>query len=71
MQQKKTIIKANSITPINQTPEMIMKRGRHGGKRAPLGMNPGQKKMINFGFKFISNIITALFWTAIVIEFVI
>lgn len=66
--QKKAIIKANSIRPIRLTPEMIMKRGGHGGKRSPLGMNPNQKKVINFSFKLITNLVTALFWTAMVVE---
>ena len=69
--QKKAIINANKVMPITLTPEMIMKRGRGGHKRSPLGMSPETKKKINFGFKFVSSVITALFWTAIVIEFVI
>lgn len=69
--QREALIKANSVMPITLTPEMIMKRGRSGGKRAPLGMTPEQKKAINFGFKFVSNLVLALFWTAMVIKFVI
>lgn len=69
--QKDAIIRANSITPIVLTPEMIMKRGRKGGKRAPLGMDPQQKKTINFGIKLVTSIITVLFWTSMVVEFVI
>lgn len=69
--QKDAIIKANAVAPITLTPEMILMRGRRAEKRAPLGMTPKQKKAINFGFKFASNLIIALFWTAIVIEFAI
>ena len=69
--QKDAIIRANAITPIVLTPEMIMKRGRNGGKRAPLGMNPQQKKTINFCIKFCTSLITVLFWTSMVVEFVI
>ena len=69
--QKDAIKKANAVMPVKLTPEMIMKRGRYGGKRAPLGMDPETKKKINFGFKFASNVIIALFFTAIIIEFMI
>lgn len=69
--QKNAIIKANAVMPITLTPEMIMKRGRRGGRRGPLGMNPGQKKAINFGLKLLSNIVITLFWTHIFVDFVI
>lgn len=69
--QKKAIIKANAVIPITLTPEMIMKRGRRESKRAPLGMNPGQRKMLNFTLKFLSNIVVTLFWTHIFVDFVI
>ena len=69
--QKDAIIKANAIKPIKLTPEMILMRGRKTEQRSPLGITPQQKKAFNFGFKFISNLVIALFWTAIVIEFAI
>lgn len=69
--QKDAIIKANGIKPIKLTPEMILMRGRKTEQRSPLGITPRQKKAFTFGFKFISNLVTALFWTAIVIEFAI
>lgn len=69
--QKDAIIKANAVKPIKLTPEMILMRGRRSENRAALGITPQQKKVFNFGFKFISNVVIALFWTAIVIEFAI
>lgn len=69
--QKDAIIKANAVKPIKLTPEMILMRGRKADQRSPLGITPQQKKAFNFGFKFVSNIVIALFWTAIVIEFAI
>ena len=69
--QKKAIIKANAVMPITLTPEMIMKRGRRESKRAPLAMNPRQRKMLNFTLKFLSNIVVTLFWTHIFVDFVI
>ena len=69
--QKDAVIKANAIKPIKLTPEMLLMRGRKLDQRSPLGITPRQKKAFNFGFKFISNLVIALFWTAIVIEFAI
>ena len=69
--QKNAIIKANAVMPITLTPEMIMKRGRRGGRRDPLGMNPGQKKALNYGLKLLSNIVITSFWTHIFVDFVI
>ena len=69
--QKNAIIRANAVKPITLTPEMIFMRGRKSESRSPLGITPQQKKAFNFGFKFISNLVIALFWTAIVIEFAI
>lgn len=69
--QKDAIIKANAIKPIKLTPEMILMRGRKTEHRSPLGITPQQKKVFTFGFKFVSNLVIALFWTAIVIEFAI
>lgn len=69
--QKAAVIKANAVMPIKLTPEMIMKRGRRGGKRAPLGLDPDTKKKINFGVKFFTTVLTTLSLTAIMIDFVI
>ena len=68
--QKKAIIKANAVEPIELTPEMILKRGRRNGKRDPLGMDPVTKKKITFSVKFVTTVITTLFMTAIVVDFV-
>lgn len=69
--QKEAIIKANAVVPIKLTPEMIMKRGRKTGKRGALGIDPGTKKKINFGMKFISSVFTSLCMTLIIVDFVI
>jgi len=66
--QKKAVIKANSIEPIKLTPEMIMKRGRSGSRRAPLGTTPETKKGINFGTKFVSSFVISLAMSIIVLE---
>lgn len=69
--QKEAIIKANAVVPIKLTPEMIMKRGRRSTKRGALGMDPGTKKKITFGMKFVSTVFTSLCMTAIIVDFVI
>ena len=69
--QKEAIIKANNVMPITLTPEMIMRRGRRGGKRSPLGMDPDTKKKITFSVKFITTVVTSLCMTAIIVDFVI
>lgn len=58
--QKKIILKANKIRPIRLTPEMIMRRGRNDGSRAPLGTTPQAKKKMCFGFKFLSSVLITL-----------
>lgn len=69
--QRKAINRANAVAPIVLTPEMIMKRGRHAGKRGPLGMAPETKKYIAFGMKFVTTTITTALVAAIIIEFVV
>lgn len=68
--QKKALTRANAIQPIRLTPEMIMRRGRGNGRRAPLGMTPEKKKGIAFGFKFVTTFIVSLFMVAIVFDIV-
>lgn len=69
--QKKSINKANGIAPIRLTPEMILKRGRHAGRRSPLGMAPETKKSIHLGTKFVTSVILTLFMTVIVLDLVV
>lgn len=69
--QRKAINRANAVAPIVLTPEMIMKRGRHTGKRGPLGMAPETKKYIAFGMKLVTTTITTALVAAIIIEFVV
>ena len=66
--QKKAILKANRIEPVRLTPEMIMKRGRGSGRRAPLGTTPETKKGIQFGTKFISTFVISLAMSILVLE---
>ena len=66
--QKDAIIKANNIEPVKLTPEMIMKRGRGSGHRAPLGMSPEVKKGITFGTKFMSTIVVSVALIIIVLD---
>jgi len=65
------IIKANSITPIKLTPEMIMKRGRGNNSREPLGTKPETKKRIHLGTKFVSTCITSFVTGVIVLDVII
>lgn len=65
------IIKANSITPIKLTPEMIMKRGRGNSSREPLGTKPETKKRIHLGTKFVSTCITSFVTGVIVLDVII
>ena len=58
--QKKVICKAMKVKPIRLTPDMIMQQ-ENGGRRAPLGLSPKQKKSIMFGWKFATTAITAGF----------
>lgn len=69
--QKKAIIKANGVEPVKLTPEMIMKRGRGSGRRAPLGMTPETKKGINFGTKFVFTFFISLAMSIIVLDVVV
>lgn len=69
--QKEAIIKANKIEPVKLTPEMIMRRGRGNGRRAPLGMRPETKKYINFGVRFVNTFFIALGLSIIVLEVVV
>lgn len=69
--QRRAIIKANLIEPIELTPEMIMKRCRGGGRRSPLGIKPETKKKINFAWRFVSSIIIALAISMVVFEAII
>ena len=66
--QKKAIIKAIKVSPIKLTPEMIMHGGY--GRRSPLGMNPKDKKTINFIFKFVTSAFISLFFGLLAIKFV-
>ena len=66
--QKKAIVKANKFEPIKLTPEMIMKRGRGGARRTPLGMTPETKKGIAFGVKFIRTFFLSIAFTIIVLD---
>jgi hypothetical protein len=66
--QIKSIKKANSIKPIKLTPEMIMKRGRGSSKRAPLGIKPENKKLLVFGYKFLTTFCVALMLILVVID---
>ncbi len=69
--QKKAIIRANSITPIKLTPEMILKRGRSSARRFPLGTKPETKRSINFTTKFASTIVVALLMSIIALDVVV
>ena len=68
--QRKAIKKANAVKPIQLTPEMIMKRGRGSYRRAPLGLKPETKKLINFGGKFATTFLVALIMSMIVLDVV-
>lgn len=69
--QKEAIIKANSISPIKLTPEMIFKRGRGSHHRSPLGTKPETKKRIAFGVKFVRTCVTSLLMGVIVLDMVV
>jgi hypothetical protein len=66
--QKKAIIKANATEPVKLTPEMIMKRGRSGGRRDPLGETPEHKKARNFVARFFTTLLTAVITSMIALE---
>ena len=68
--QKKAICKANAVHPIRLTPEMIIKRGRGDGRRAPLGLRPTTRKRIHFVWKFIKSFAVAFAMSLIVLDFV-
>jgi hypothetical protein len=58
--QRRAIRRANAIKPVHLTPDMMMKRGRGGRRRAPLGTSPEVKKGLMFGSKFISTLFIML-----------
>lgn len=66
--QKKAVIKANATEPVKLTPEMMMKRGRNGGRRSPLGITPEEKKTHNFVLRFFTTLITAVITSMIALE---
>ena len=66
--QKKAIIKANATEPIKLTPEMMMKRGKAGWRRGPLGVTPEAKRSANFVARFVYTIITAVLTSMIALE---
>ena len=66
--QIKAINEANAIEPIKLTPDMIMKRGRGSGRRAPLGVKPETKKWFAFGFKFVYSVLVTLGMSMIVLD---
>ena len=69
--QKEAVIKANAITPVKLTPEMIMKRGRGSYRTSPLGVKPETKKMLNFGGKFLTTFLVSLMMVIMVFDVVI
>jgi len=69
--QKEAVIKANAITPVKLTPEMIMKRGRGSNRTSPLGVKPETKKMLNFGGKFLTTFLVSLMMVIMVFDVVI
>lgn len=66
--QKRAILRANGIKPVHLTPDMMMKRGRGGRRRAPLGTSPELKKGIVFGSKFFTTIIFMLALSLVAFE---
>lgn len=66
--QKKIIIYANKINPINLTSNMIMQKARSNNKRKPLGDSPKTKRERAYIIKFITTTITALFTVLIVLD---
>lgn len=69
--QINAIIRANKITPIKLTPEMIFKRGRGSNRRAPLGVKPEVKKGIGYGTKFFRTCLISVLTSVIVLDVVI
>jgi len=68
--QKKAIWKANSISPVKLTSEMIMKRGRATTHRAPLGVNPEIKRSANYAVTFLKLFVTCGLLGSIAMEVV-
>lgn len=66
--QKKTIIYANKINPIDLSANMIMQKARSNNKRKPLGESPKTKRERAYIIKFIITTITALFTVLIVLD---
>ncbi|MBQ1933607.1 MAG: hypothetical protein II370_01265 [Clostridia bacterium] len=66
--QKNAIIKANAAEPIKLTPEMMMKRGRSGGRRDPLGETPEHKKTRTFVTRFFTTLLTAVITSMIALD---
>lgn len=66
--QRMAILRANATKPVHLTPDMLMKRGRGGKRRAPLGMSPEAKKSLAFGSKFIYTLFVMLGLSLIAFE---
>lgn len=58
--QIEAIVAANNIKPIRLTPEMILKRGRGGMQRNPLGMEPAKKRRLGYAVKFSSTFLVSV-----------
>lgn len=66
--QIEAVLRANAVKPIKLTPDMIMKRGRGGNRRAPLGLKPQTKKGWAFASKFITSLLTSGLTGAIALD---
>lgn len=69
--QRKAIIKANKTKPIKLIPEMLLRRGRGGSSRRPLGMKPETKKDMAFGFRFVKTMISSILTGVIMLDVII
>lgn len=68
--QKDAVLRANRISPIRLSTEMIFKRGRGSSHRSPLGTKPETKKKVVFATKFLRTCVTSLFMGVIALEMV-
>ena len=69
--QVAAIIRANKTKPIHLSPEMILRRGRGGFSRSPLGIKPEVRRGVTFGNKFIQTLIVSGITGVIVLEVIV
>lgn len=66
--EKKAIIRANRLKPVELDTKMLLRRGRSSTRRQPLEISPETKRAINYGVKLAGTFFIALFLSLLIID---